>query len=143
MTGDIRRSPQRQQLREAACAYVERMRALGRMPNRRVEFEGCGLPAWVLDDPIPHGLERRWLLLADGDTWCEIVYGPESAAAGLDNTYGWMTGPSEALHLALAESERDARAGGAGFLLAERAAVPYPVRDRRAVPRGQAQGPGL
>lgn len=85
---------------------------------------------------MPHARTRRYLLLDDGDAWCETIYGPQPVASGLSNTYSWLAEPTTSLQYALRESLDDARNGGDGFLipLADAAAT-YSVSDRRSRPR--------
>ena len=126
----------REHLKRLVCEYLEVMRSLGRAPNRTVAFENVHLSAWLVDDPVPHARARRYLLLDDGDAWCETVYGPQPVASGLSNTYSWLAEPTTSLEYALRESLDDARSGGDGFLipLADPAAT-YSVTDRRSRPR--------
>jgi len=129
-------SATRAQLRKSVRQYLDAMRALGRTPNRTVAFENVPRTAWLLDDPVPHAKRRRYLLLDDGDTWCETVYGPQPASSGLSNTYRWLAEPTPALSYALGRSLDDAREGGSGFLIsATETGVLYSVSDRRALPR--------
>jgi hypothetical protein len=130
-------SATRAHLKRLVCEYLEDMRSLGRAPNRTVAFESVHLSAWLVDDPVPHSRTRRYLLLDDGDAWCETVYGPQPVASGLRNTYSWLSEPTTSLAFALHESLDDARAGGDGFLIApaDRGSA-YVVSDRRSRPRG-------
>ena len=128
--------PARAQLKAFVRRYLKAMRSLGHAPNRTVAFEDVPLSAWLIDDPEPQAERRRYLLLDDGDTWCETVHGPQTLASGLQNTYCWLDEPTPALAYALDRSLDDARLGGGGFLIAQAAAGElYTVRDRRAVPR--------
>ena len=127
----------RAHLKRLVCEYLEDMRSLGRAPNRTVAFESVRLSAWLVDDPVPHSRTRRYLLLDDGDAWCETVYGPQPVASGLRNTYSWLSAPTTSLAYALHESLDDARAGGDGFLIAPADhGSAYVVSDRRSRPRG-------
>jgi hypothetical protein len=129
-------STTRAQLKKSVRQYLDAMRALGRAPNRTVAFESVPRTAWLLDDPVPHAKRRRYLLLDDGDTWCETVYGPQPASSGLANTYRWLAEPTPTLSYALGRSLDDAREGGSGFLIPTvETGVLYSVSDRRAVPR--------
>lgn len=133
---DPARSSSRLQLRQAVLRYVAAMQDLGFEPNRRVTFEGVDKDAWLIDDPVPHALHRRWLLLEDGDAWCEAVHGAEAVGSGLENTYQWVDHVTEALLYAMDESLKDARAGGDGLLVTvHRKGTVYLVRDRRTRPR--------
>jgi len=132
---DHRRDPRREELRGSVRAYLSSLRALGREPNRVVRFEGVTLSAWLIDDPSPHALARRYLLLNDGDAWCETVYGVE-VPGGLSNTYEWLPELSAGLQYALECSLNDAHAGGDGFLVQHQSdEAIYLVADRRARPR--------
>jgi hypothetical protein len=112
---DLPRSSERELMRKAVHAYLRTMRELGFAPNRHVAFEGVRRDAWLLDDPAPHALSRRWLLLDDGDTWCETVRRPEATDDGGQGAR-WVDHASETLLTLLASSVADARAGGGGFL---------------------------
>jgi hypothetical protein len=126
----------RAQLKKIVRQYLDAMRSLGRDPNRTVAFENVPRAAWLIDDPAPHAKRRRYLLLDDGDTWCETVYGPQPASSGLVNTYRWLPEPTPALAYTLGQSLDDARDGGSGFLIpAVETGVLYSVSDRRAMPR--------
>ena len=126
----------REHLKRLVCEYLGVMRSLGRAPNRTVTFENVHLSAWLVDDPVPHARTRRYLLLDDGDAWCETVYGPQPVASGLSNTYSWLAEPTTSLRYALRESLDDARGGGDGFLIPLVDAVgTYAVSDRRKRPR--------
>ena len=128
--------PTRAQLRSFVRRYLQTMRSLGHAPNRTVAFESVPLCAWLIDDPEPHAERRRYLLLDDGDSWCETVHGPQTVASGLQNTYRWLDEPTPALTYALDRSLDDARLGGDGFLISPAGAGElYTVRDRRARPR--------
>ncbi len=129
-------APTRAQLKAFVRRYLQAMRSLGLAPNRTVAFENVPRSAWLIDDPEPHAERRRYLLLDDGDTWCETVHGPQTVASGLQNTYRWLDEPTPALTYALDRSLDDARLGGSGFLISRaRAGEVYTVRDRRAHPR--------
>ena len=126
----------RTQLKKTVRQYLDVMRSLGCGPNRTVAFESVARAAWLIDDPVPHAKRRRYLLLDDGDTWCETVFGPQPASSGLVNTYRWLAEPTPALTYTLGCSFDNARDGGSGFLIpAIEAGVLYSVSDRRAVPR--------
>lgn len=126
----------RAHLKTMVRGYLDAMRELGLAPNRTVAFESARREAWLIDDPEPHAERRRYLLLDDGDTWCETVHGPQTVASGLQNTYRWLDEPTPALTYALDRSVDDARLGGNGFLISPAAAGElYTVRDRRARPR--------
>ena len=81
-------------------------------------------------------MRRRYLLLDDGDAWCETVYGAQPIGSGLENSYRWLVAPTPALGYMLDSSMDDARDGGDGFLIPvlDPDAV-YAVSDRRARPR--------
>ena len=129
-------SATRAHLKRLVREYLGDMRSLGGAPNRAVVFENVRLSAWLLDDPVSHSRSRRYLLLDDGDAWCETVYGPQPVASGLRNTYSWLSEPTTSLAYALDQSRDDARAGGDGFLIApaDHGSV-YLVDDRRSRPR--------
>ena len=130
------RNPARAELKALVRRYLAAMREMGRAPNRIVRFETVPLPAWLIDDPAPHAERRRYLLMNDGDTWCETVYGPQPASSGLQNSYSWLGGPTPALAYALDRSLDHARDGGDGFLFAKApAGAWYTVSDRRSRPR--------
>ena len=104
--------------------------------NRTVAFESISRSAWLIDDPEPHAVRRRYLLLDDGDAWCETVHGAQPVGSGLENSYRWLTAPTPALGYVLDCSIDDARVGGDGFLIPVLdAAAVYAVSDRRARPR--------
>ena len=92
-------APTRAQLKAFVRRYLQAMRSLGHAPNRTVAFENVPRSAWLIDDPEPHAERRRYLLLDDGDTWCETVHGPQTVASGLQNTYCWLDEPTPALDL--------------------------------------------
>lgn len=133
---DPHRSPERELMRQAVHAYARTMRELGIEPNRHVAFEGMRQDAWLIDDPAPHALSRRWLLLDDGDTWCETVRRPEAPGGAAREGAHWVDHTSEALLAVMAESIADARAGGRGFLApAGGTDLRHEVPDRRHRPR--------
>jgi hypothetical protein len=137
------RSPERELMRQAVHAYVRTMRELGLEPNRHVSFDGVRQHAWLIDDPAPHALSRRWLLLDDGDTWCETVRRPEPPGDVSRPGAHWVDHASEALLAVMAESIADARAGGRGFLVAGAGTdVLQEVPDRRQRPRDGAAANG-
>ncbi len=126
----------RTELKALVRRYLVAMREMGRAPNRIVRFENVPLPAWLIDDPAPHAERRRYLLMNDGDAWCETVYGPQPASSGLQNSYSWLGGPTPALAYTLDCSLGHAREGGDGFLFAKApAGAWYTVSDRRSRPR--------
>jgi hypothetical protein len=129
-------APTRAQLKAFVRRYLQAMRSLGHAPNRTVAFENVPRSAWLIDDPEPHAERRRYLLLDDGDAWCETIHGPQPVGSGLENTYGWLAETTPALSYALDRSLDDARAGGDGFLipLIDTGGL-YSVSDRRARPR--------
>jgi hypothetical protein len=136
---DLPRSSERELMRQAVHAYLRTMRELGFVPNRHVAFEGVRRDAWLLDDPAPHALSRRWLLLDDGDTWCETVRRPEAPGDVSRGGAHWVDHSSEALLSVLAESIADARAGGCGFLATgDDTNALHEVTDRRRRPRDGA-----
>ena len=129
-------APTRAQLRVFVRRYLKAMRSLGHSPNRTVAFESVPLCAWLIDDPEPHAERRRYLLMNDGDAWCETVYGPQPASSGLYNSYSWLAGPTPALAYTLDCSLDDARDGGDGYLFDKAPpGVWYTVSDRRSRPR--------
>jgi len=129
-------APTRVHLKRLVCRYLAAMRSLGHTPNRTVAFESIPRSAWLIDDPEPHSVRRRYLLLDDGDAWCETVHGAQPAGSGLENTYRWLAAPTPALSYALDRSLDDARDGGDGFLIPVLdAGAVYAVNDRRARPR--------
>jgi hypothetical protein len=129
-------TPTRAHLKRLVRRYLDAMRSLGLAPNRTVAFESIPRSAWLIDDPEPHAERRRYLLLDDGDTWCETIHGPQPVGSGLENTYRWLAEPTPALTYTLDRSLDDARGGGDGFLipLIDIGGV-YSVSDRRARPR--------
>ena len=130
------RNPARVELKSLVRRYIAAMREMGRAPNRIVRFENVPLPAWLIDDPAPHAERRRYLLMNDGDAWCETVYGPQPASSGLYNSYSWLAGPTPALAYTLDCSLDDARDGGDGYLFDKAPpGVWYTVSDRRSRPR--------
>ena len=136
---DERRDPRRQELKSAVRAYLTSLRGLGREPNRVVRFEGVTLSAWLIDDPSPHAMARRYLLMNDGDAWCETVYGVE-VPGGLANSYEWLPELTAGLQYAMECSLNDAHAGGDGFLVRHQPdETIYLVEDRRAQPRARAE----
>ena len=136
MNTTIIASTTRAQLKKSVRQYLDAMRALGRAPNRTVAFENVPRTAWLLDDPVPHAKRRRYLLLDDGDTWCETVYGPQPASSGLPTPIVGWPNPRRPCPYALGRSLDDAREGGSGFLIsAAETGVLYSVSDRRALPR--------
>jgi len=129
-------APTRVHLKSLVREYLEAMRALGLTANRTVAFESISRSAWLIDDPEPHAVRRRYLLLDDGDAWCETVHGAQPVGSGLENSYRWLTAPTPALGYVLDCSIDDARVGGDGFLIPVLdAAAVYAVSDRRARPR--------
>ncbi len=138
---DPQRSSDRELMRQAVHAYLRTMRELGHGPNRYVEFEGARRDAWLIDDPAPHALSRRWLLLDDGDTWFETVRRPEASVGGGGGGAYWVDHASEALLALLATSVADARAGGGGFLATGGGTdLLHEVPDRRRRTRGASGG---
>jgi hypothetical protein len=128
--------PTRVHLKALVRQYLEAMRSVGHTPNRTIAFESIPRAAWLIDDPEPHAHRRRYLLLDDGDAWCETVHGPQPIGSGLENTYRWLVEPTPALEYALDRSLDDARSGGDGFLVpALDAGALYTVSDRRLRPR--------
>jgi len=130
------RNPARTELKALVRRYLTAMRTLGRAPNRIVRFDNVPLSGWLLDDPAPHAERRRYLLMDDGDAWCETVYGPQPASSGLQNSYAWLGAPTPALAYTLDCSIDNARGGGDGYLF-ERTppGTWYTVSDRRSRPR--------
>ena len=129
-------APTRAHLKSLVRQYLDAMRSLGLTPNRTVAFESIPRSAWLIDDPEPHAVRRRYLLLDDGDAWCETVHGAQPVGSGLENSYRWLAAPTPALGYALDRSIDDAREGGDGFLIPVReAGAVYAVSDRRARPR--------
>ncbi len=136
MDAMTREGATRVHLKRLVRQYLAAMRSLGLAPNRTVAFEDIPRSAWLIDDPEPHAHRRRYLLLDDGDTWCETVHGPQPVGSGLENTYRWLVEPTPALRYALDRSLDDARGGGDGFLIPVLdAGAVYAVSDRRARPR--------
>ena len=126
----------RAHLKTMVRGYLDAMRELGLAPNRTVAFESARREAWLIDDPEPHAERRRYLLLDDGDAWCETIHGPQASGSGLENSYRWLAEPTPALRYTLDLSLHDAQAGGGGFLIpATEVGVLYSVSDRRAKPR--------
>jgi hypothetical protein len=130
------RNTARTELKALVRRYLAAVRALGCAPNRIVRFEDVPLSAWLLDDPAPHAERRRYLLMNDGDAWCETVYGPQPASSGLQNTYSWLAAATPALAYTLDSSLDDVRGGGEGYLFARTPpGAWYTVSDRRSRPR--------
>ena len=135
-----RRDPRRAELKREVRSYLAAVRGLGRAPNRVVRFEGVTRSAWLVDDPMAHPHTRRYLLLDDGDAWCETVI--VSTEGSRHDTYEWLPEPTAGLRYALRYSLEDARAGGDGFLVQHGAdEAIYLVDDRRARPRTQEAAP--
>ncbi len=125
-------------LRAIVLAHLAKMRTLGRGPNREVTFTSdasgdVAARGWLVEDPSPTGVHRRYLLLENGDVW---VAGspPDATGAGPE---GWLREPTDELVMLLPKSLLNAQMGGQGFLVAEEgeAAGPVVVEDRRREPR--------
>ena len=61
-------------LRAIVLAHLAKMRTLGRSPNREVTFTSdasgdVAARGWLVEDPSPTGVHRRYLLLENGDVW--------------------------------------------------------------------------
>ncbi len=129
-------APTRAHLKSLVRQYLDAMRSHGLTPNRTVAIDSIPRSASLIDEPEPQAMRRRYLLLDDGDAWCETVHGAQPVGSGLENSYHWLAALTPALSYALDRSIDDARDGGDGFLIAVRAAgAVYAVSDRRARPR--------
>lgn len=101
------------------------------------------MPGWLLDDPFAQMTSRRWLLMSDGDVWCEAAYVATPWAADQGVAYGWLSAPTSALEAVLELSADEAREGGSGLLAGPApSGAPHKVTDRRHDPerRGDAEG---
>jgi hypothetical protein len=105
------------------------MRRLGYRPNRHVRLGGSPFAAWQLRDPFQHSVDKRWLLLDDGDAYVEglwpasqdatprAIHCPNPPPALPRLTWSeWVSDPAAELLEALRASLADARRRGAAFL---------------------------
>jgi hypothetical protein len=131
----------REQLRARVTEHLRTIDALGLHANRSVSLGGTVFPAWLLDDPLAQVTARRWLLLPDGDVWCEAAYAVRPSAHTDGTDFGWLTRPNRGLESVLDLALHEARHGGAGLLVDRRGVpAPYPVGDRR---RGAERRSGI
>jgi hypothetical protein len=138
----------RERLRRDVRSHVEALAHAGLSPNRTVVLGGAVIAGWLIDDPYAQMTSRRWLLMSDGDVWCEAAYVATPWSADLGASHGWLSGPTPALDAVLELSADEVREGG---LLARPTPSGAPVRvserrtaiERRAgadrrVPRASA-----
>ena len=115
--------------RSAARDYLRSMRRLGHRPNRRVRLGRSLFSGWQLRDPFQHSVDKRWLLLNDGDAYLEAFWPaapsavpPTMCQPGPPPTVprltwgGWVSDPAAELLQALRASLTDVRRRGGGFL---------------------------
>lgn len=128
--GNDRLEP-RERLHARVGKHVRALDELGLAPNRTITLGGTVFHGWLLDDPFAQASSRRWLLLPDGDVWCEAAYlaGPWRQDQSL--AYGWLTQPTPALESVLGLSLAEARGGGALLATPGAATATYRVADRR------------
>jgi len=129
----------RAKLREIVTKYQGVMATLGKAPNCSVAFvdaDGSPSPArvrgWLLKDPRPEADGHRYVLLTDGDVWCEVE--PSTGdGEGPGAQRIWLNGPDDDLVTLLARSQANVRTGGGGFLEDEEHVEldAYLVTDRR------------
>ena len=123
----------RQMLKARVRDHVNAITELGLEPNRTLVLGGTTFSAWLLDDPFIQATSRRWLLLSDGDVWCEAAYmaGPWHHDQGA--VFGWLTAPVPALESVLGLSLDEAFGGGPGLLVSPSpSSAPLRVADRRS-----------
>jgi len=134
--------------RSAARDYLRSMRRLGHRPNRRVRLGRSLFSGWQLRDPFQHSVDKRWLLLNDGDAYLEAFWPaapsavpPTMCQPGPPPTVprltwgGWVSDPAAELLQALRASLTDVRRRRldrrGGFLVRLGIVPPPPVERRR------------
>ena len=126
----------RTQARAEVKRHVETLRDRGCSPNRRVQLGEAVFDAWLIADPHHHALCQRWLLLDDGDVFCETLFGAETSDQPGRGVYGWIDSCDESLLGSLRQSLADLDDGGRGFLCGPSGERPFFfVPDRRSRPR--------
>ena len=120
----------RERLHRRVRTHVEALADAGLPANRTIVLGGAVMPGWLIDDPYAQATSRRWLLLPDGDVWCEAAYRVTPWSADRGATYGWLSAPASALDAVLELSADEV--GGGGLLASpSKSGAPYRVADRR------------
>ena len=124
----------RERLRRRVRTHLEALADAGLSANRTIVLGGAVMAGWLIDDPYAQVTSRRWLLLPDGDVWCEAAYRVTPWSADRGATFGWLSAPAPALDAVLELSADEI--GGSGLLASPlKSGAPYRVADRR----GQAE----
>jgi hypothetical protein len=132
---DRQQSP-RAQVKTVVKDYVDELRSRGCSPNRRVKLGQAIFNAWLIFDPFHHSVSQRWLLLDDGDVFCETTFAPDPEDTRCDARCTWIDRPDDSLLRTLEQSLIDLSGGGDGFLCEPRDEQPvFFVSDRRRRPR--------